>query len=255
MSEPGAGAGDARRGAGTGDAPRSALRAVLFDLDGTLFESRGLYGEAYRRAVLPLLDRPLTREDLHRISPRSESAFFDAAVPSHQREDALAAFRREYAALHETSFGGLFDGVRELVEAVGAAGLLRGVVSGKSRGSWEVTAALVGLDAVFDAIVLDDDVARPKPNPEGILLALRRLEVAPASAAYVGDTASDMEAAAAAGVWPVLAAWAPGDEARFERARDAALVHGAGIAATPGAASRLLLGRLPRRPTRPSGPG
>lgn len=232
----------------------SALRAVLFDLDGTLFESRGLYGEAYRRAVLPLLDRPLTREDLHRISPRSESAFFDAAVPAHQREDALAAFRREYAALHETSFGGLFDGVRELVEAVGAAGLLRGVVSGKSRGSWEVTSALVGLHAAFDAIVLDDDVARPKPDPEGILLALRRLGVAPAAAAYIGDTASDMEAAAAAGVWPVLAAWAPGDDARVERAREAARAHDAGIAPTPAAASRLILERLPSRSSRAEGP-
>jgi phosphoglycolate phosphatase/pyrophosphatase PpaX len=220
---------------------RGVLRAVLFDLDGTLFESRRLYGEAYRRAVLPILERPLTREDLQRLSPRSESAFFEAAVPEHRRADALAAFRREYASLHASDFGGLFDGVDDLLRALADAGLHRGVVSGKSRGSWDVTAALIGLAETFDVIVLDDDVATPKPDPEGIRIALEALGVGAAGAAYLGDTASDMEAAAAAGVWPVLAAWAPADRGRAERARAAARALGADVAETPEGARRLLL--------------
>lgn len=221
---------------------RSRLRAVLFDLDGTLFESRRLYGEAYRRAVLPILERPLTREDLQRISPRSESAFFEAAVPKARRAEALDAFRQEYAALHETGFDGLFDGVTDLLHAVAEAGLRRGVVSGKSRMSWQVTAAHLELADAFDVVVLDDDVLAPKPDPEGLRLALTALGLEAAEAAYVGDTASDMAAAAAAGIWPILAAWAAGDGPREERARSAAERVGADIATSPAAALALLLG-------------
>ncbi|HUG01375.1 MAG TPA: HAD family hydrolase [Longimicrobiales bacterium] len=231
-----------------------SIDVVLFDLDGTLFESQGLYGEAYRRAVLPLLERPLTRDDLQRIRPRSESAFFSAAVPESQRPAALEAFRREYRALHETRFGGLFDGVHDLLTGVAALGLRRGIVSGKSRGSWEITSAIVGLAQGFDVVVLDDDVTRPKPDPQGIVLAVERLALAPARAVYIGDTASDMEAAAAAGAWPMLATWAPGDSVRRTRALDAARAHGAAVAATPGEALRHIRGR--RRGSRggPSSP-
>ncbi|HSM37678.1 MAG TPA: HAD family hydrolase [Longimicrobiales bacterium] len=215
---------------------------MLFDLDGTLFESRRLYGEAYRRAVLPILERPLTREDLHRISPRSESAFFQAVVPEARRAEAMAAFRREYSALHETGFDGLFDGVEDLLRAVAEAGLRRGVVSGKSRMSWQVTAAHLALVDAFDVVVLDDDVLAPKPDPEGLRLALRELGLEAAEAAYVGDTASDMAAAAAAGIWPILAAWAAGDGPREKRARSAAEHVGADIARSPAAVMNLLLG-------------
>jgi pyrophosphatase PpaX len=221
---------------------RGRLRAVLFDLDGTLFESRRLYGEAYRRAVLPILERPLTREDLHRISPRSESAFFEAAVPEARRAEAVEAFRREYSALHETGFDGLFDGVADLLRAVGEAGLRRGVVSGKSRMSWQVTAAHLQLVDAFDVVVLDDDVLAPKPDPEGMRLALEALGLEAAEAAYIGDTASDMAAAGAAGIWPILAAWATGDGPREERARSAAEQVGADIVTSPAAVVDLLLG-------------
>ncbi|MEN8376776.1 MAG: HAD-IA family hydrolase [Gemmatimonadota bacterium] len=216
--------------------------AVIFDLDGTLFESQRLYGEAYQAAVLPLLEKPLTREDLMRINARSESAFFNAAVPEHQRAAARQAFWREYDALHESAFGGVFDGVRELLSGLDERGLRRGIVSGKSRGSWEITSARTGLDG-FHAVVLDDDVERPKPDPQGILLAVERLELAVTEAVYVGDTASDMEAALAAGVRPVLATWAPAEEGRRRRALDAADAAGAPVAAEPAEVVEILLGR------------
>ncbi len=224
-----------------------SVEAVLFDLDGTLFESQRLYGEAYTRAVLPLLERPLTRDDLRRIRPRSESAFFSAAVPEELRAEAMAAFRREYRSLHETVFGGVFDGVHDLLAGVAELGLKRGVVSGKSRGSWEITASIVGLTEHFDVVVLDDDVRRPKPDPEGILLAVERLALAPARVVYVGDTASDMEAATLAGTSPLLATWALSDPARRDRALAAARAHGAPVAATPAEALRLLRDRRNER--------
>lgn len=219
------------------------LEAVLFDLDGTLFESQRLYGEAYRRAVLPLLERPLTREDLRRIRPRSESAFFAAAVAAEHRAAAMAAFRREYEALHETAFHGLFDGVRALLDGVEALGLKRGVVSGKSRGSWEITARKVELASAFPVVILDDDVRAPKPDPEGILLAARKLGVDPAAAAYLGDTASDMEAAAAAGAWPILVTWSPSEVERRDRALDAARRVGGSVVSSPDDALGLLENR------------
>ncbi len=88
-----------------------------------------------------------------------------------------------------------------------AAGLPLGIVTGKSRRSWELTRTRQELGA-FDVLVFDDDVKEPKPDPEGLHIALDRLGAAPSAAVYLGDSGSDVEAALAAGVRPAAALWA-----------------------------------------------
>ena len=89
-----------------------------------------------------------------------------------------------------------------------------GLVTGKSRRSWDITRAVTeGLEP-FEVLVFDDDVRAPKPDPHGLELALEALGVEPARAAYVGDTLSDMEAARDAGLRPVAALWSFDDERR-----------------------------------------
>lgn len=209
----------------------SRLVAVLFDLDGTLVSTKRLYLEAYRRALEVHLQRMPTREEVIALRPRAELRFLRDLVPPHLYDACLRDFRRFYAELHDTHFGGVYAGVPEMLTALREAGARVGVVTGKSRASWEALVARVDLGP-FDVAVFDDDVTEPKPDPEGLRLAADALGVLPAGAAYVGDALSDVEAAVAAGMLPVAALW-PKKPEEVEAFAGRARAAGAVTAVTP----------------------
>jgi phosphoglycolate phosphatase-like HAD superfamily hydrolase len=63
--------------------------------------------------------------------------------------------------------------------------------------------ARFGLDRAFEAVVCGQDVTERKPHPQGLTMALGRMGIAPAAAAYVGDSPEDVEMARAASVFAV----------------------------------------------------
>lgn len=194
----------------------AAVRAVLFDLDGTLISTRRLYLEAYRRALEPDVGRLLTDAEIMALEPRSELRLLRAQVGDAAFTACVERFQQHYRELHDTHFGGIYAGIPPMLEALRAAGLPLGVVTGKSRRSWDTTVAHCALGP-FDVTVFDDDVAHPKPHPEGLLLAAERLGLPPTALAYVGDALSDTTAALATGALPVAALWArpPADRPAF----------------------------------------
>lgn len=209
----------------------NASVAVLFDLDGTLIDTKALYLECYRRAVAPRLDRRPTDAELMALRPRSELRFLASLVPPAEIEGCLADFYSHYDALHSSHFGGIYPGVEPMLERLRGAHHPVGIVTGKSRRSWDITGPVARLGP-FDVLVLDDDVPAAKPEPHGIRIALERLDTAPERALYVGDTMSDVQAARAAGVLPVAATWGRrtdrGGFADRARAEGAAVVHDPG---------------------------
>jgi HAD superfamily hydrolase (TIGR01509 family) len=182
------------------------LRAVLFDVDGTLVSTKRLYLEAYRRALAAHLGHLPSAEEVVALRPHAELKFLRSVVGPEHYDACLTDFRRLYAELHATHFGGVYPGVEAMLAALRAAGLRLGIVTGKSRVSWNVMAAHVDLGP-FDVTVFDEDVAEPKPAPEGLLLALSLLDLLPGEAAYVGDSLVDARAATAAGMQPLAALW------------------------------------------------
>ena len=197
--------------------------AVIFDLDGTLIDTKALYLEAYRVAVEPYVRDDLTHEDIMALRPTSERAFIRAVVAEADYESCVEDFYRAYESLHEERFGGVYPEIPGVLDAIRRAGRRLGLVTGKSRRSWEITRTLTEDLGRFDVLVFDDDVRAPKPDPHGLELALESLGVRPADAAYVGDTRSDMEAARVAGLRPLAALWArdPDDRAdHIERVRE-----------------------------------
>ena len=203
----------------TSSATRTATAAVLFDLDGTLIDTKSLYLEAYRVAVEPYVRDDLTHEDIMALRPTSERAFIRAVVREDDFDACLEDFYQAYEALHVERFQGVYPGIPDVLTTIRGRGMPLGLVTGKSRRSWDITRALVEELGPFDALVFDDDVRAPKPDPHGLELALHALGVEPAAAAYVGDTRSDMEAARTAGLRPVAALWAREPDDRDEHVR------------------------------------
>lgn len=206
------------------------IEAVLWDLDGTLISTRRLYLEAYRRALAPYIGRAMPDEEILAKRARSEIRFLRAHAADHY-DACLRDFRRHYADLHASHFGGIYPGVVETLGELRRRGAKLGLVTGKSRSSYAVTTVAADVGP-FDVLVMDDDVDEPKPHPQGLRIALSELNVEPGRALYIGDSLSDIHAASAAGIAPVGALWSKQGERRAQFAR-AVAAEGAAVAETP----------------------
>lgn len=191
--------------------------ALLFDVDGTLLDTYRLYLESYRRAVAPVLGRSPSLEEIAGRSPSAERRFLTDWVGEEHSGACHDALCRHYSELQGALGEGLYDGVREMLAALSAAGYPLGVVTGKGRRIWELTESTFP-SGIFQVVVTEDDVRHPKPDPEGLLLAAERLDVAPERIVFVGDSLGDLMAAREGGMRFGAALWPktdPADRADF----------------------------------------
>ena len=102
----------------------------------------------------------------------------------------------------------LHRGVRPVLAALERRGTPMAVVSSRRHEPLEWGLRASGLLPYFGAVVGLEDVSQPKPDPEGLLLALRRIGSSPSRAVYVGDSEVDVEAGHRAGMTAWRATWA-----------------------------------------------
>lgn len=188
----------------------AGLRAVLFDLDGTLIDSApdlaGAANELRAARGLPPLDYALLRPMVG-AGARGMLAVSLQITPAHLEFESLRAdFLARYEArmLQETA---IFEQVHPLLEALEQAAMPWGIVTNKAeRFALPVTQGL-GLAARAGTVIGGDTTPHAKPHPAPLLEAARRLGVAPEHCAYVGDDERDIIAGRAAGMLTVAAAW------------------------------------------------
>ena len=188
----------------------AGIRAVLFDLDGTLIDSApDLAGAVDKMRVqrgLPSLDyanyRPMCG-----AGARGMLQVGFGMGPDHANYEAM---REEFFANYQAGMldnTHAFEGIPVLLAALRARGLQWGVVTNKSeRFALPLTAAMP-LFASASAIVGGDTTPFSKPHPEPLLEAARRLGVAPELCLYVGDDERDIVAGKAAGMGTVAATY------------------------------------------------
>jgi pyrophosphatase PpaX len=178
----------------------SAFDTVVWDYDGTLVDTRATDEAAVRHLV-----------------GRDPSA--DAGVASFWATEGRPIVERiEHAWPGRVDellplFDGdepprIFPGVRPVLRELRHRGMRLPIVSSRRLQPLLRGLAASGLRPYFDVVVGLDTVHAPKPDPEGLLLALERLGVPPSRAVYVGDRGIDLEAARRAGATGWRATWA-----------------------------------------------
>ncbi|MFQ5746171.1 MAG: HAD-IA family hydrolase [Gemmatimonadota bacterium] len=194
------------------------LRTVLFDLDGTLVDSRDLILGSYRHVMrvhrgreladerwLATMGRPLTAQLSEFARDEDEAAAMLATYLTHNR------------ATHEERIRS-FPGVREVLGRLAGDGYVLGIVSSKSSDGIRLALRSCALPTEWFRVVIgSDNVDRHKPDPQPILAALAAVaEVEPARAVYVGDSIHDLLAGRAAGTRTAAALWGPFDRSQLE---------------------------------------
>lgn len=176
-----------------------AVRAILFDFDGTLADSFVPIASStnYVRGTLGL--PPMTVAEIRNYVGLGLAQLMADLAPGLPFEEAIALYSRhhETVMLKETV---LLPGVREATTALKSRGYILGVCSNKRVEFTKKLLEMLELAPLMSATLGPDDVGVPKPNPAMLFEAMRRLEVSPAETIYVGDMAVDIHAARAAGI-------------------------------------------------------
>lgn len=194
------------------------LPAVLFDLDGTLVDTIALLLGAMRHAfttcALPL---PRDEEWVAGIGTPLVTQFrgFVAAEP---QVAALVAAYRAYQREHHDRLTNCYGGILDLVRRLDAAGHPLAVVTSKSDELAHRALHWTGLAAHIHVVIGADSVARHKPDPEPVRVALARLAIAPADAVFVGDSPHDVASGNAAGVRTIGVTWGAFDAVALKAA-------------------------------------
>lgn len=177
----------------------NALQAVLFDWDGTLLNSAEASYRCYVR-LFASFGLQFDRAAFERSYSPNWYRTYAAVGLGEDRWSGADARWLDYYAEEESH---LIPGALECLLRLRERGLARGLVTSGDRQRVARELASLGVDSFFKVVVCSEDARTKKPHPEALLLALERLEVASAEAAYVGDSPEDVEMARSAGVFSV----------------------------------------------------
>lgn len=178
------------------------VRNVVWDMDGTLLDSTTMVPAAFVRAVAALNGRPVDVDDVVASYWRGTPEVIMSFLVGRELEPA------EHEVYYQELDGvavAAYPGVAETLNVLRGQGLPVTVFTGASTRAARILLRAANIAA--DVVIGGDQVGKPKPAPDGVLLAAHRLAVAPDQLVLVGDSPLDLRAAKAAGSHSASAAW------------------------------------------------
>ncbi len=196
--------------------------AVLFDVDGTLLDTREYVMASFEYAFVALGFAPPTREVL---TPEIGRPLEDIYADYCGREfaDQLTEVHRSFQ-VENLHLSQPYEEVADVLERLAVSGLRMAAVTSRSRRTSQLTLDRAGIGRYFGVVISAEDVTALKPDPEPLRSALSWLGVeAGPKVAVVGDTAGDVRAGKAIGAFTVGATYGFHGERVLEAAPDASI--------------------------------
>lgn len=186
----------------------SRVRAVLFDLDGLIFDSERLYLDAWRTAAseqgFHLADKTYHEEFVGRTNSDCEEILVRLWGPSFDRVSFRSRWPECLAEAISTNGVAPKEGLDEVLGVIDSLGLKRAVATSSDRRDAERCLDSRNLRTGFGAIVTGDEIVNGKPAPDIYLAAAELLGVPPAECLVLEDSDAGIRAAGAAGMMAIL---------------------------------------------------
>jgi 2-phosphoglycolate phosphatase len=202
--------------------PGAALRAVIFDLDGTLVDTADDFVPVVQQLREECGHGPMDPARIRASVSNGSRALVRLALDITEDAAEFETQRQRLLSLYGDILGRHarpYPGVSELLAQFDRRGITWGIATNKPRSYTLPLLETLGLRAA--SVVCPEDVQQPKPHPESLQKGCRELGCTPQEAVYIGDHLRDIEAGRGAGLYTIAAAYGyiePGDDAETWRA-------------------------------------
>ena len=185
------------------------VKAVIFDLDGTLANTLPLCIQAFRQSLEPLINRSISDAEIIATFGPSEEGTIMALAPNHY-DKGVADYLHYYEQLHDMC-PVPFEGMKEILQTLENRGVRIAMVTGKGKHSTDISLRHFELAQFFEMIETGSPEGARKT--EGIQIILDGLTgIKKDEVIYVGDAPSDITASKKVGIPIIAAAWADTSE-------------------------------------------
>jgi phosphoglycolate phosphatase len=175
------------------------FRGIIFDFDGTLIDSYEAITQSLNHVRAAFSLPPLDAAKVKTMVGHGLEQLIEEEFGPERVEEGVRLFRQSYAAICEKQTT-ILPQVRETVEELDRRGYQMAIATNKpSYFARDILKALE-MDHLFAEVLGPNDVEKPKPDPEMIELAMRRIGLGPDEVVYVGDMLLDIEVARRAGI-------------------------------------------------------
>ena len=194
------------------------LKAVIFDLDGTLVDTAGEFVVAVQQLLAHHGRRQLPAERIRATVSNGAAALVTLALDIKPADRGFEDERARLLAYYSNVLGSsatLFPGIDRLLARLADQGVAWGIATNKPRVYTEPLLTRLAVYPAPASVVCPDDVAERKPHPESLYRNCRDIGCKPHEAVYVGDHRRDIEAGHRAGMVTVAAHYGyiePGDD-------------------------------------------
>lgn len=184
-----------------------AFNTILFDFDGTLADTNGLVIESWQHVYRILTGEEADERHIKATFGEPLAVSMEKCFPDTPVDEAIRIYRGHQKDIYEEMIEP-FPGMVDLIKALKERGLKVAVTTSRMRNTTMIGLNKFGVTEYLDDIITCDDCTRHKPDPEPVLISLKRLKAEPAEALMVGDSMFDIKCAHNAGVKAVLVGWA-----------------------------------------------
>ncbi len=181
------------------------INAILFDLDGTLVDTKNLIVTSFRKASQEVLGKAIPDGELLPLIGIPLASQVKFLAPGHE-DELIEAYRSINNELHEELIA-YFDGTREMLEELLALNKRLGVVTSKRNEPALQALKSFDLQDYFEFIIGMEETQKHKPEPEPLLLGAKLLNATNEPCIYIGDSPYDMLAGRAANMHTIAANW------------------------------------------------